>query len=81
MFELHEFEVSGDQVESANVGLAYHVRDWNRIVVTDCIVKRPTVHEVKLRLNAVKSRKGSLRVQIDRKNPISLESKPLCEMS
>ena len=81
VLELHEFKVARDKIKAADVGLADHFGDRNRIVIANGIIEGSALHEVEFWLDSVKSRKRCLGVEIDRKNPVPLERQALSEVS
>ena len=72
MLELHEFKVARDKIKAADVSLADHFGDRNRIVVANGIIEGSALHKVEFWLDSMKSRKRCLGVEIDRKNPVPL---------
>ena len=80
VLELHEFEVSGNQIQVWDVGLADDLGDRNRIFVADRIVERAAVKQVKFRLNPVQGRERGLRIKVDRQDTVPLEGQPLSKM-
>ena len=62
VLELHQFEIARNQIEVRDICLADHLGDRNRVFITDRIVERAAVQQVKLRLNPMQGSERSLRI-------------------
>ena len=80
VLELHEVEVARNNVQISEVSLLNHVTNWNGVIITDRVVERSTVQEVKLWLEPMQRRERRLRVDVDRQNAVSVESHLLREV-
>ena len=64
-----------------DVGLADHICDRNGVFITDGVVKRTAIQQVKFWLNPVQGGQRRLRVQINCQHAVASEGKALSQMS
>jgi len=81
MLELHQFEIAGDERNAREISWPDDFPHRPaRIVVTDCAIQRLALANVELRLVAKHGGKRSLRIEVNRKNPIAFERQKLCHI-
>ncbi len=54
MFELHQVQITRNNIKVREIGFLDNVRDWNGIIIPDRIIERPAIKQIKLRLELKK---------------------------
>src|SRR4051794_9084264 len=81
MFEFHQFDIAGNNVEPQKVSLPNDlIQLATRVVIADGAVESSVLFDVKLWLIAVQRGERGLRIEIDCEHSIALQCEMLSEM-
>ncbi len=76
VLELHDFKIAWNKIDTSEVGLSNDVAHWPAlsIIVTQCSKYGLVGPDIDFGLGTKKCRKRSLRIKIESKHPVSMES-------
>ena len=80
MFEFHQVQIAGDQVQIGEIGLLDHVAQLHRILIADRVIQRAAIQQVKHGLKPVQCRQAGLRAQVDAQNLMAIQHHFLRQM-